>query len=126
MDIREILQALDENDRKLWSECRTAMRKTYLTAHNKTYGIGNWQAEDDAFMDLIDIKLATLFDRAGRLVSEKSVIGDDASKIEADLDNQDKSVTEIVRNLKLKEKSNLKKLMEISTSSSLPVNEWGN
>lgn len=89
MDIREVLQALDAKDRQLWSECRTAMRKVYLTAHNKVIGLADYEAQDDAFMDLIDIQLALLFDRGGRVNSAKTLSGDDGEKIKADLINKD-------------------------------------
>lgn len=81
MDIREILQSLSPEDRLLWSQCRTEMRRTYLNAHNQTMGIASWDHTDDAFLDMIDIKLAILFDRSGKIVATKQVIGD-ASEIE--------------------------------------------
>lgn len=81
MDIREILAALDEEDRKLWSQCRTEMRRTYLNAHNQVLGVTKWEAIDDCFMDLIDIRLAVLFDRAGRISTNKEII-DNSEKIE--------------------------------------------
>lgn len=74
-DIREILNALTIDNRALWSEQRTIMRRSYLNAHNETVGMANWIAEDDAFMDLIDIRLALLFDRAGMLETTKEIIG---------------------------------------------------
>ena len=83
-DIREILNALSIDDRALWSEQRTIMRRSYLNAHNETVGMANWSHEDDAFLDLIDIRLALLFDRAGRLNSVKEIIGN-GDKIEEDL-----------------------------------------
>ncbi len=84
-DIREILNALDPDDRALWSEHRTTMRRAFLTAHNATVGIGKWNANDDAFADLIDIQLALLFDRAGRMdTGGKDIIGN-GDKIEADV-----------------------------------------
>lgn len=83
-DIREILSALDIDDRALWSEQRTTMRRSYLNAHNQTVGIGSWSHEDDAFMDLIDIRLALLFDRAGRLNATHDIVGN-GNKIEDDL-----------------------------------------
>lgn len=95
-DIREILNALSVDNRALWSEQRTIMRRAYLNAHNETVGIGNWTHEDDAFMDLIDIRLALLFDRAGMLESTKEIIGaEQGEKIENDL---------IVKSDKLKQK----------------------
>lgn len=74
-DIREVLAALDENDKRLWSQHRTEMRKSYLNAHNTVLGMAAWDATDDAFIDFIDIRLAYLFDRAGRFVAVKDVIG---------------------------------------------------
>lgn len=85
-DVREILAALSIDDRALWSEQRTIMRRSYLNAHNQTLGIEDWSAEDDAFIDLIDIRLALLFDRAGRLETTKSIIDTDRQEaIESDL-----------------------------------------
>lgn len=85
-DIREILNALSIDDRALWSEQRTIMRRSYLNAHNETVGMANWSHEDDAFLDLIDIRLALLFDRAGRLNAVKEIIGTDHQEaIESDL-----------------------------------------
>jgi hypothetical protein len=83
-DIREILNALDVDDRALWSEQRTIMRRSYLNAHNETVGMSNWMLEDDAFLDLIDIRLALLFDRAGKLHTVKEIIGN-GNKIEDDI-----------------------------------------
>ncbi len=80
MDIREILAALSPDDRALWSEHRTAMRRSFLTAHNHTVGIANWTDKDDAFADLIDIQLALLFDRAGRFEATKDIIGSDKAE----------------------------------------------
>ena len=87
-DIREILNALDIDNRALWSEQRTIMRRSYLNAHNQTVGMGNWSIEDDAFLDLIDIRLALLFDRAGLLHSTKEIIGN-GDKIEQELQDKD-------------------------------------
>lgn len=85
-DIREILAALSIDHRALWSEQRTIMRRSYLNAHNETVGIGNWTHEDDAFMDLIDIRLALLFDRAGLLETTKNIIDTDRQEaVESDL-----------------------------------------
>ncbi len=93
MDIREILAALTHDDRALWSEHRTAMRRSFLTAHNMTVGIGNWNANDDAFADLIDIQLALLFDRAGRFDATKALIDEGkADKLFADIHEQSDAV----------------------------------
>lgn len=106
MDIREILAALSPDDRALWSEHRTAMRRSFLTAHNMTVGIGNWSANDDAFADLIDIQLALLFDRAGRLEASKDIIG--AQKAET-----------IVANIQ-DQASNLRQYVKIDAASGWP------
>lgn len=74
-DIREILNALSVDDRAVWSEHRTTMRRAFFTAHNATVGIANWTDKDDAFADLIDIQLALLFDRAGRFETTKDIVG---------------------------------------------------
>lgn len=80
-DIREVLNALDEQDKKLWRQHRTEIRRSYMTAHNTVNGVVNWSDADDAFIDLIDIQLALLFDRAGRLAATKDIVGTDGSKI---------------------------------------------
>jgi hypothetical protein len=64
-DIRDVLKGLSVDDRALYSEVRTVMRRAYLSAHAKLLPIDQYEAVDDAFLDLIDIKIATLFDRAG-------------------------------------------------------------
>lgn len=87
-DIREILKALSSEDRTLWQQCRNNMRSVYLNAHNSTVGMPAWNHDDDAFLDFIDIKLATLFDRAGRLDAIKEIIGD-SKTIENDLEKAD-------------------------------------
>jgi hypothetical protein len=63
-----------------------------MAAHNSVLGIAAWDANDDAFIDLIDIKLALLFDKSGRFAATKDIVGKDGEKIEADiLDQSDKS-----------------------------------
>lgn len=105
MDIREILAAIDEKDKQLWSNCRTNMRKVYISAHNKVVGIANWSHIDDAFLDMMDIQLANLFDRAGRFETTKSLVSsEDVEKIKNDL---------------LKSDDDIKKKL-----SDLPNNEW--
>lgn len=64
-DIRDVLKGLDADHRAVYSEVRTTMRRAYLYAHSKTLPIDQYEAEDDAFLDLIDIKIALLFDRSG-------------------------------------------------------------
>lgn len=81
-DIRAILESMSQEDRALYSQFRTDMRKCYLNAHNQTVNLSSWQQDDDFFMDLIDIKLMMLFDRAGALNTTKDLGTKEASKIE--------------------------------------------
>lgn len=98
MDIRVILEALHPEDRALWSKHRTDMRRTYMAAHSATLRVDNWQAEDDAFLDLIDIKLAILFDRSGKITMTEEAIAMLNSKqghgIEQDIANQNKRLSQ--------------------------------
>lgn len=73
-DIREVLNALDTDDKANWLHHRTEMRRSFIQAHNTTVGIAQWTEEDDAFLDFIDIKLALLFDRSGRMASVKTIV----------------------------------------------------
>ena len=88
-DIRTVLNALDAEDKRLWTQHRTEMRRSYLTAHNSILGVGTWSDSDDTFLDYIDIKLALLFDKAGGMRQQLDTIivsTDDAKKIEQTLD----------------------------------------
>lgn len=64
-DIRDVLKGLSAEDRAIYTEVRTQMRRAYLYAHSRTLPIEQYNQEDDAFLDLLDIKIAQLFDRAG-------------------------------------------------------------
>lgn len=64
-DIRDVLKGLSIDDRALYTEVRTTMRRAYLYAHSKVLPIEKYEESDDNFLDLIDIKIAQLFDRAG-------------------------------------------------------------
>ncbi len=64
-DIRDILKGLSADDRALYTEARTVMRRAYLSAHAKVLPIEQYEQSDDQFLDMIDIKIAQLFDRAG-------------------------------------------------------------
>lgn len=97
-DIREILAALDEADKRLWSQHRTEMRRSYMNAHNSVLGIAAWDHNDDAFIDLIDIKLALLFDKSGRFAATKEVIhASDAEAIESNILKQESAVKEALK-----------------------------
>lgn len=64
-DIRDILKGLSVDDRAVYTEVRTTMRRAYLYAHSKILPIEQYNESDDNFLDLLDIKIAQLFDRAG-------------------------------------------------------------
>lgn len=128
-DIREILQALSPEDKTLWQQCRNNMRSVYLNAHNSTIGMAGWSVEDDAFLDLVDIKLAILFDRSGRLAAIKDIIG----KQEAEAIGKSIEAAED----EMKKKSNVEPsaatemLNNVTTQAMLttiahPVNAWPN
>lgn len=85
-DIREVLASLDEQDKRLWQQHRTEMRRSYMAAHNAVLGIAAWDLNDDSFVDLIDIKLALLFDKSGRMSGAKTIVAsEDGNKIEKDI-----------------------------------------
>lgn len=88
-DIREVLKALSPEDKTLWTQCRSNMRSVYLNAHNNVIGMSGWSAEDDAFLDLIDIRLALLFDRSGKLDTVKDIIGAEHKEIEQNIHTAD-------------------------------------
>lgn len=64
-DIRDVLKGLSPDDRAAYMQARNTMRRAYLAAHAAVLPIDKFEIEDDQFLDLIDIKLAILFDRAG-------------------------------------------------------------
>lgn len=74
MDVREILAALDPDDKVLWERARNAMRKIYMSTHNQTVGIDKWEPKDDSRLDMIDIMIAQLFDRGHRFETTKQLI----------------------------------------------------
>lgn len=67
-DIRISFDQLSANDASLYSACRTQIRREYLTCMEAVLGVHNYTPDDDSFMDLIDVKLLSLFSRAGKLV----------------------------------------------------------
>jgi hypothetical protein len=113
MDLRELIAAMTADDKKLFDECRTGMRRAYLIAHAKTMKAINWEIEDDAFMDMIDIKLATLFDRDGRIEATKTIVSEkDAEQTVKDLHSKDDLIKD---KLKVVTQSGL----------GLPAVQWG-
>ena len=91
LDVREILKSLSPEDKIVWEQSRTEMRRTYLNAHNAIVGVAAWDKHDDAFMDLIDIKIAVLFDRAGKIEASKDIISKN------DTDDIEKQIVETVQ-----------------------------
>lgn len=90
-DIREILASLDNDDKARFLEARNTMRRAFMGAHAaSSLSIDKWTQEDDAFLDLIDIKLALLFDRSGHMDTKGTDIihKEDGVKIEAGIISQ--------------------------------------
>lgn len=88
-DIREVLAALDPQDRRLYSQTRTRMRSAYLQALTEVVGIHAHDESDDALLDLIDIKIAILFDRSGRFDNSAGAIDTKrANDIEAGIETR--------------------------------------
>ncbi len=94
-DIREILNALSTDDRAMYTQHRNEMRRSYLLAHNETIGMDKWDSQDDRLLDYIDISLALLYDRSGRLVASKELIGSDKEIIEKHIDTADANLKKI-------------------------------
>jgi hypothetical protein len=98
--IKTILNNLNENDKQLWQNCRTDMHRSYLNVLHQALGIDSIDSDDIAFTDLIDIKLALIFERAGRFRDLVSADNADADKLEAAINEQAKSL-EALRNVSL-------------------------
>lgn len=80
-DIRDVLKGLSADDRALYTEVRTVMRRAYLSVHAKLLPIEKYETVDDAFLDLIDIKIAMLFDRAGVFNHSEGNLGTDTAQV---------------------------------------------
>lgn len=88
-DIRDILKGLDKEHRAVYTETRTAMRRAYLYAHSKILPIEQYEEDDDYFLDLIDIKIAQLFDRSGSFNHTEGNLGTEkAQAIEDDINEK--------------------------------------
>ena len=97
MDIRQLYNSLSPEDKVVYQKIRTDMRKVYLNAHTNIVGMDNWSEHDDALLDLIDIKIATLFDRSGKIEGVKPVVDKtDSAVIEKGIEAQgDKIATKM-------------------------------
>lgn len=85
-DVRDVVARLSDEDKAVFCEHRTCMRKCYLAAVNATIGVAKFEQQDDSFLDLIDIRLALLFDRAGWLPTALEEV---TGKAEADAIEQE-------------------------------------
>lgn len=93
MDIRSLYESLSPEDRTVYQKIRTDIRKVYLNAHTNIIGMDHWEAQDDAFLDLLDIKIAVIFDRAGAIEGIKSPINkNEMASIEGKIEDQGKTV----------------------------------
>lgn len=95
-DIREVLKGLSADDRAVYAETRNVMRRAYLAAHSRVLPIDKFDIDDDAFLDLIDIKIAMLFDRAGVFDYAKGSI--DTKQAEETINSVESSATQMLRN----------------------------
>lgn len=92
-DIRDVLKGLSEIDKAIYTKVRTQMRRAYLYAHSKTLPIEQYAEEDDAFLDMCDIKIAMLFDRAGVFNHVEGNLNTEAAKeVEKTLHNASDSL----------------------------------
>ena len=80
MDITALYKSLSPDDRAIYQRIRTELRKVYLTAHTEVVGMIHWTTEDDYFLDLLDIKVAVLFDRAGAIEATKPIVDKEEEK----------------------------------------------
>ena len=80
-DIRDVLKGLSPDDRAIYTEVRTTMRRAYLYAHSKTLPIEKYEQSDDNFLDLIDIKIAQLFDRSGKFDHSEGNLDTEQAKV---------------------------------------------
>jgi hypothetical protein len=88
-DIRDVLKGLSPEFAAIYTEVRTTMRRAYLYAHSKTLPIEQYTEHDDQFLDLIDIKVAQLFDRSGSFDHSKGNLDTDKAKtIESGIQSQ--------------------------------------
>lgn len=70
-DIRAILETMDDDAKLDYKTWRAQIRKVYVTAHTHLLGAKAWDSTDDDFLDLIDARLAVLFDRGGAIVTNE-------------------------------------------------------
>lgn len=104
-DIRDVLKGLSPDDRALYQETRTNMRRAYLAAHAKILPIEQYDENDDHFLDVIDLRIAILFDRAGVFNHVEGHI-DTAKAVEIEAKVEDKFESAATRMMKADPHSN--------------------
>lgn len=96
-DIRDVLKGLSPDDRALYSEVRTVMRRAYLYAHSKVLPISQYEESDDQFLDWLDIKIAQLFDRSGTFNHSEGHLNTETTKI-AEIAMENSTGTKMLKN----------------------------
>lgn len=95
MDIRALYKSLSPEDRIIYQQIRSDFRKIYLNAHNNIVGMDKWSMDDDYFLDLLDIKIAEMFDRMGKVDSAVTVVDKEEKEvIEASIEKSGNKITE--------------------------------
>lgn len=78
-------------------------------------GVDNWTNDDDALLDLLDIKIAVLFDRAGRIEGIKPLI--DKEKVKATEDKIEGQGEKIAAKIETEMSEASQKLVDIQKDS---------
>lgn len=111
-DIRDVLKGLSDEDRALYQETRTNMRRAYLAAHARVLPIDKYDENDDHFLDIIDLRIAILFDRAGVFDHSQGHI--DQAK-----------VNEIEKSVEGQFANNMNKIDKLTNGASAASQGWG-
>lgn len=68
-DLRIAMDQLTDDDKLRFLAARNEMRRTYFSNHADVLGMHNWDQTDDTVLDMLDLKLLTLFRRSGSLLA---------------------------------------------------------
>lgn len=74
-NIREVLQSLSDDDKRLFLKIRANMRREYIKSMNDLVGVTHYAETDDLFLDVIDNRVCELFKRGGRDLPSQSFGG---------------------------------------------------
>lgn len=74
-NIREVLQSLSDDDKRLFLKIRANMRREYIKSMNDLVGVAHYAETDDLFLDVIDNRVCELFKRGGRDVPSQNFAG---------------------------------------------------